>query len=138
TTVIATKPSLIHSLNLGLSKVNGEIICLLDDDVWLPNEWIETIEIAFSNNRQLGAFGGRDHLQLSHEPHLANLPLAKVVGKYKWYGILVGNHHCGVQKSPINVDVLKGCNLSFRRIAFPRMEIDPSLESFGAEICSEI
>jgi glycosyltransferase involved in cell wall biosynthesis len=132
----AKKPSVVHSLNLGLSEAKGEIICLLDDDVWLPPDWLLKIKTAFETDNQLGAFGGRDHLQLVNR-NLSNPPLARDVGIFKWNGHK-GNHHCGSQKSPVKIDVIKGVNLSFRRSAFNSMQIDPALEGEGAETCWEI
>lgn len=132
----AQKPSVIHSLNLGFSKAQNEIICLLDDDVWVPPDWSYKIKTAFTDDPKLGAFGGRDHLQQGSE-FWTNPPLAEKVGMFCWNGES-GNHHCGSRKSPVKVDVLKGVNLSFRSAAFPDMKIDTALESQGAETCWEI
>lgn len=133
----AKKPSLIHSLNLALRNVEGDIICLLDDDVWLPLDWSKKIEKAFKENKQMGAYGGRDHLQ-SENKALASPSPAITVGTFLANGTASGNHHCGSVKSPTVVDVLKGVNLSFRKSAFGKLVIDTQLESKGAEICSEI
>jgi len=122
---------------MGLGVASKEIICLLDDDVELPADWSIKIINAYKNNSKLGAYGGRDHLQTG-EDRLDNPPAAKIVGTYTWDGRLFGNHHCGAEKSPMFVDLIKGANLSFRRIAFPIMKIDSNLEGLGAEICSEI
>jgi glycosyltransferase involved in cell wall biosynthesis len=133
----SSKPSMIYSLNIGLSAANGDIIALMDDDVELPKDWSIKIKSAYSTDNELGAFGGRDHLQLQEKKY-SNPGLASVVGRFKWDGTLTGNHHCGSKVSPVQVDVLKGCNLSFRRNAFRKMEIDPILIDKGAETCSEI
>lgn len=133
----ALKPSLIHALNLALDKVKGDIICLLDDDVWLPVDWSQKIEKAYQANQRMGAYGGRDHLQLEDQG-LSNPPPASIIGTFLKNGTVPGNHHCGSAKSPLEVDVLKGVNLSFRKSALEKLEIDPNLESKGAEICSEI
>ena len=130
------KASVIHSINLGLANVSNEIICLLDDDVALPPDWSFKISKAFSEDIKLGAFGGRDHLQHA-SADLSNPPLAKEVGVFRWNGHK-GYHHCGSQKSPIRVDVIKGVNLSFRKAAFINMEIDATLQGQGAETCWEI
>jgi glycosyltransferase involved in cell wall biosynthesis len=132
----AAKPSVIHSLNLGLSKANNNIICLLDDDVELPSDWAVKIRKAFSENKRMGAFGGRDYLQ-NNLPEFANPRLAKDVGIFKLSGHK-GNHHCGSIISPRKVHVIKGVNLSFRREAFERMQIEPELEGQGAETCWEM
>ncbi len=132
----ASKASVVHALNLGLSHARGEIICLLDDDVWLPPSWSATIRTAFRTDPKLGAFGGRDHLQ-NGDLSITDPPLARHVGTFHWNGHK-GYHHCGAVKSPAKVDVIKGVNLSFRRIAFPAMQIDTALEGKGAETCWEI
>lgn len=135
--ISATRKSLVHAINLGLANATGDVICLLDDDVWLPPGWAARIAKAYQSDPQLGAYGGRDKLQLN-DSELNNPPLAKKVGQFRWDGMLAGNHHCGSVKSPLLVDVIKGCNLSFRRAAFPGMQVEPALESKGAEIGTEI
>ncbi len=137
TVLPATRRSVVHALNLGLARVTGDIVCLLDDDVWLPAEWAARIAGAFRADAGLGAYGGRDRLQVN-DPKLANPPLASAIGRFRWDGALNGGHHCGSTVSPVHVDVLKGCNLSFRQAAFPAMEVDPGLESQGAEVCWEV
>lgn len=138
TVLVSSKASVVHAINLGFEVVTTDVICLLDDDVALPESWLRVIKKAFMENPGIGAYGGRDHLKLIREPHLSDPPPAESVGKYKWNGVLVGNHHCGSLVSPTSVDVLKGCNLSFRRAAFKVMRIEPALEFKGAETCWEI
>ncbi|WCT13830.1 glycosyltransferase family 2 protein [Mucilaginibacter jinjuensis] len=133
----ATKPSLVHSLNLGIAQAKGDVICLLDDDVWLPADWAKKINIAYKNDELLGAYGGRDRIQLDVDGLMDPAPAA-IVGTFRWNGKLVGNHHCGCLTSPVEVDVLKGVNLSFRKKALGYQGIDSRLESKGAEICTEI
>ena len=130
----ANKPSVVHSLNIGLAVSRGELICLTDDDSIPPPDWIQRIELHFQSNPGVGAVGGRDRLLLPSEPKLSNPDLVKHVGFVTWYGEIIGNHHCGSIKSPIEVDVLKGVNLSFKRSAFSFMCIDKELEFRGAEV----
>ena len=134
----ATKASVVHAFNVALPASKEEVVCLLDDDVWCPQDWSLKIKAAFLDDDKLGAYGGRDKLQLKNEPHLEHPPLAQKIGVFKWNGNLIGNHHCGIKESPAHIDVLKGCNLSFRRIALQPMQIDPTLEDRGAEMCWEI
>ena len=132
----AQKPSVVHSINLGLSKASNEIICLIDDDVWLPPDWSTKIRTAFETNKNLGAFGGRDHLQ-NLAPYLSNPPLARFVGIFRLH-THEGNHHRGAVKSPIKIHVVKGVNLSFRRSLLIPLQIEPALEGQGAETCWEM
>jgi glycosyltransferase involved in cell wall biosynthesis len=134
----AERPSVVHAINLGLAHITREdVVCLLDDDVWLPEGWAARIASAYEADPQLGAYGGRDHLKLN-QPDYDNPPLASIVGRFRWDGVLQGNHHCGAVVSPVQVDVIKGCNLSFRRAAFPAMQVEPALESQGAEVGWEV
>ncbi|HEX8330746.1 MAG TPA: glycosyltransferase family 2 protein [Hymenobacter sp.] len=135
--VQAERPSVVHAINRGLALATGEVLCLLDDDVWLPETWAGRVTAAYTADAQLGAFGGRDRLKLN-QPDCDNPPLAKVVGRFRWNGALQGNHHCGAVVSPVQVDVIKGCNFSFRRAAFPAMQVEPALESQGAEVGWEV
>ena len=134
----ATKPSVVHALNLGFSISKGEIICLTDDDSIPPPDWIKNIEIHFQSNEVVGAVGGRDRLLLPNEPELSNPFPVKRIGLINFFGVMEGNHHCGALRSPAFVDVLKGVNLSFRRAAFPVMRIDAALEFKGAETGWEV
>ena len=132
----ATKASVIHSMNLGLSLAQNEIICLLDDDVYVPKRWALKIRKAFIADKKLGAFGGRDYLQNGSEKFI-NPPQSDKIGIFRWKGES-GNHHRGALISPVIVDCLKGVNLSFRRSALNDLLIDTALESQGAETCWEI
>ena len=131
-------PSLITSLNIGLSKALGEIIVLIDDDVELPKFWLKKIISKFKSDAKMGAYGGRDILKIADAEHLTNVKPAKIVGKFRFDGILIGNHHCGSIFRQSFVDVLKGVNLSFKRSSFPIMTIDTKLIYIGAETCSEV
>jgi glycosyltransferase involved in cell wall biosynthesis len=129
------KPSVVRSLNIGLSNANSDIICLLDDDVWVPVTWSHKIINAYKENNTLGAYGGRDYIQLEE---FTNILPVEILGRFTWSGKLIGNHHCGLKKSPAHIDIIKGVNLSFRKSALKVMEIEPALESQGAEVCWEI
>lgn len=133
----ADKGSLVNALNIGLTNCSGDIICLTDDDVWLPNDWIKKIKKFYNFNKNVGAYGGPDKLITVENYKISYPTQVPIVGKFRWYGA-VGNHHCGIIKSPASVDILKGVNLSFRRKALKELFIDQFLENRGAEICTEI
>ena len=129
--------SVVCSLNKGIQASNGDIIALTDDDAAPPPEWLRIIESHYLDDLNVGAVGGRDRL-MYNLTHLSNPSPKKLVGRFNWYGMLVGNHHCGVIKSPSDVEVLKGVNLTFRRKAFAKGEIDNYLVGYGAEVGWEI
>jgi glycosyltransferase involved in cell wall biosynthesis len=132
------RPSVVCSLNTGIRAAQGDIIVLTDDDAAAPPPWLGLIEAHFLRDPKVGAIGGRDRLILPNEPWLAHPLPARNVGRYNWYGALQGNHHCGSQVSPLEAEVLKGVNLSFRRSAFSKIHIDDYLISHGAEVGWEI
>ena len=127
------RSSVVSSLNTGIRAAKGDIIALTDDDAAAPPGWLDLIEEHFLSNSKVGAVGGRDCLLLPDEPWLSNPPPARFVGTYNWYGQLQGNHHCGSQISPVEVDTLKGVNLAFRSEAFLKKQIDNYLIGHGAE-----
>jgi cellulose synthase/poly-beta-1,6-N-acetylglucosamine synthase-like glycosyltransferase len=127
-------PSVISSLNYGIRETQGNIITLTDDDAAAPTSWLRSIETHFLRDPRVGAVGGRDRLMLPDEQWLANPQPVQNVGRFNWYGLLEGNHHCGAKVSPMEVDLLKGVNLSFRRDAFLKGQIDEYLIGYGAEV----
>ena len=134
----ALRPSVVGALNLGLAEAKGDIIVLTDDDSEAPPFWLQRMERHYLADARVGAVGGRDRLVLPSHPWLENPPPAKCVGQFNWYGLMLGNHHCGAVNSPLEVDMLKGVNLSFRRAAFPAGKIDSYLVSYGAEVGWEV
>ncbi len=134
----APRPSVVEALNLGLGLARGDIIVLTDDDAEAPPVWLARIEQWFLRDEKIGAVGGRDHQLVPARPEVANPPLARRVGQFNGYGLLIGNHHCGARQSPLQVDVIKGVNFAFRRAAFGPMAIDGYLISRGAEVGWEL
>ncbi|TRX22998.1 glycosyltransferase [Flavobacterium franklandianum] len=131
------KASVVNALNCGLLKSTKDIICLTDDDIVLPEGWAKRIKEGFLNDPKMGAFGGPDKLTDKNLDSKYGYNPVKEVGVFKW-NTMVGNHHLGIIKSPSEVDVLKGVNLSFKREALKSMCIDSFLEFKGAEQCWEI
>jgi glycosyltransferase involved in cell wall biosynthesis len=130
------KASVVNALNAGLSVSTGDIICMTDDDIELPEGWAKRIKEAFRNDPNMGAYGGPDKLISKIVKKKLEYNPVQSVGIFKWNG-MVGNHHLGIIDSPAIVDVLKGVNLSFRRNALKKLKIDSFLESKGAEQCWE-
>ena len=60
-----------------------------------------------------------------------------MVGKIRWYGRVLGNHHLGAGESR-GVDLLKGANMAFRRDALRDVRLDPALRGSGAQVHWEV
>lgn len=109
---IVDKPGVIFAENKALDLASGDIICFADDDAVIPLHWVETVRNHFLQAPKLAGVGGPDFILNHGDKNYRKTVLE--VGKIKWYGKVVGNHHHMVSKV-MRVDVLKGVNMSFRR-----------------------
>ena len=109
--VFVAQPGQVGALNAGLEAARGAIVAITDDDAAPRRDWIERIERHLSRDRLLAGAGGRDYIQ-GHPAYLNDGRLE--VGRVQPWGRIVGNHHLGIGP-PRHVDVLKGCNMAFRR-----------------------
>ena len=89
--VTVSEPGLVAALNRGLDAASGDAVAFTDDDTVARRDWLERIERHFAADPRLGGVGGRDWL---HPP--SGEPDQETVGKVRWYGRTVGNHHLGV------------------------------------------
>jgi len=105
------EPGVLAANRAGISLVKGEILCFIDDDATARPGWISTIESRFAADPRLGALGGRD---LQHTSRGIEDEPAREIGRIRWYGRIIGNHHCRLPGYH-QAEVLKGCNMSFRR-----------------------
>lgn len=137
-TVTVAEPGVVAALNAGLAAAESEVIAITDDDAAPRTHWLEGLERHFETNPGVGGVGGRDRV---HEPvHRGNPPpppgvpaaRRRTVGKVRWYGRVVGNHHLGVG-APREVDLLKGANMSYRRAALEGIDLDERLWGAGAQ-----
>jgi glycosyltransferase involved in cell wall biosynthesis len=122
-------PGLVAALNAGLAAARGDIIAITDDDAAPQSDWLARIEAHFQADPKVGGVGGRDWV---HRGEHVQERLQEVVGKVQWFGRVVGNHHLGVGKAR-NVDILKGVNMSFRRVAVNGLRFDERLRGTGVE-----
>lgn len=122
------KQSQINSLNLGLEKTKGDIICFIDDDVIVKKDWLKRIKETFEINIKVGGVGGRDNLYINRRLIKG---YTKRVGRVSWKGIY-GGHHLKSKKQ--YVDTLKGANMSFRKKALDEIKFDTKLKGNGAEV----
>jgi GT2 family glycosyltransferase len=59
------------------------------------------------------------------------------VGKIRWYGRVIGNHHLGVGEAR-PVDLLKGANMAFRHEALKGVSLAEGLRGGGAQVHFEM
>lgn len=133
-TVIVTAPGVVAALNAGLDRAAGGIIAILDDDTAPRRDWLTRIERHFAQDPRLGGVGGRDWV---HQHGRTEDGSRHVVGRVQWFGRVVGNHHLGVG-GVREVDVLKGCNMSYRREAVGSIRFDVNLKGTGAQVYNDM
>ncbi len=133
-TVSVAVPGQVAALNAGLEAVSGDIIAITDDDAAPHADWLARIESHFLSDNRIGGVGGRDWVydgtQLEDGAH-------DVVGIVQWFGRVIGEHHLGVGKAR-EVDVLKGANMSYRRIAIANLRFDERLQGTGAQVHNDM
>src|SRR5207247_3046342 len=97
-------------------------------------DWIQRIELHFQRDDELGGVGGRDWV---HRAAKVENGAAATVGRVRWYGRVIGNHHVGVGEQR-EVDVLKGANMSYRRAAVQVIGFDEQVRGSGAQVHFEL
>lgn len=133
-TVLTAVPGVVAALNAGLDRAGGGIIAILDDDTAPRPDWLERIERHFEADPRLGGLGGRDWV---HQHGRTEAGSRRTVGRVQWFGRVVGNHHLGVG-GVREVDVLKGCNMSYRREAVRSIRFDVNLKGSGAQVYNDM
>lgn len=108
--VLTEQNSVTAKENAALAAAAGRIVCFMDDDAIARPDWLERL-VAHYLDPRVGAVGGRDVVWLDGVPLE---PAATEVGRVRWFGRLIGNHHAAVWGAR-EVDFLKGVNMSFRR-----------------------
>jgi cellulose synthase/poly-beta-1,6-N-acetylglucosamine synthase-like glycosyltransferase len=132
--VTVSAPGVVAALTVGLNSVRTDLVAITDDDVIAPRDWLTRVERHFRDDATVGAVGGRDWV---HAGDGVLDGARREVGKVRWYGRVIGNHHLGVG-DPRPVDVLKGANMSFRTRALDETRPDKSLKGQGAQVHFEL
>ena len=127
--VHTTQPGQVAALNAGLRAARGDVIAILDDDTAPWPDWLGRIEGHFACTPRLGGLGGRDMIRAEGFPAGSETSL---VGRVSWYGRWIGQAHRGAGP-PREVELLKGCNMSFRRAAIEGVWFDRRLKGSGAQ-----
>lgn len=111
---LGTRP---QSYSYGGKISKGEIVALLDDDAIVFPGWLERIEAAYADSK-IGAAGGRvlgrEDVQITEEQR--KLPVGLINSK----GRIFSNLFIDTGRT-IEIDVLRGCNMSVRRDLLEKM-----------------
>jgi glycosyltransferase involved in cell wall biosynthesis len=129
--VAVDKPGQVYALNAGLARADSDVIAFTDDDAAPRPFWLELIVRSFVERPELGGIGGRD---VVHGPCGVVEDPAKQVGRIRWFGRRIGNHHRGAPAQ--EVQFLKGANMAFRRSAIGSFSV--ALRGQGAQVCNDM
>jgi cellulose synthase/poly-beta-1,6-N-acetylglucosamine synthase-like glycosyltransferase len=128
------KPGQVAALNAGLDAIQSDIIAITDDDAAPRPDWLARIHAHFLSGTDVGGVGGRDWV---HE-HGAMLTGKRFkVGRVQWFGRPIGDHHLGAGDVQ-DVDILKGANMSYRRVAIEGLRFDERLLGRGAQVANDM
>jgi cellulose synthase/poly-beta-1,6-N-acetylglucosamine synthase-like glycosyltransferase len=130
-----TVPGVVAAINLGFESAKGDIISITDDDAAPHSDWLQQIETHFLADNCLGGLGGRDWMYVNGQ--LQDAQPGTSVGRIQWFGRMIGNHHIG-EGEPQEVDILKGVNMSFRKIALANLHCDKRMKGTGAQVHFEV
>ncbi|MGI8934501.1 hormogonium polysaccharide biosynthesis glycosyltransferase HpsN [Leptolyngbya sp. BC1307] len=112
-----TWASLPAARNYAIERASGSIFLFLDDDVELPEGFLEAHATGFEGRPEVGAVAGRvfDRMKLSEAKDLAieMLPPEAMDPGIAWYHIDLVH-----TVKPQRVLTARGCNMSFRRSVF--------------------
>lgn len=104
--VSVDRPGVVAAMAAGFVHTAAPLIALTDDDAVPRPDWLERLAGHLSD-RRIGAVGGRDVIAGCADPPTGD------VGRVRWWGGHVGNHHRGTGPAR-EVAVLKGVNVAFR------------------------
>lgn len=131
---LVDEPGQVAALNRGLDVADGDVLAITDDDAAPHVCWLERIATAFEVDPRLGGLGGRDWV---HEKGRVLDGERQHVGKITAAGKITGNHHLGVGDAR-EVDILKGANMSYRRVAVGALRFDVRLRGTGAQVHNDM
>jgi len=127
--ITVTRPGTVHALNTGLAACRTDVLAITDDDTVPHSDWLARILAHFVADPALGGLGGRDWC---HDGARFDDRTAAEVGRLRWFGRSIGNHHLGVG-APRAVDFLKGANASYRAAVFAQARFDTRLRGAGVQ-----
>ena len=123
-------PGQVQAMNAAIPLAKGDIVAILDDDALPKKNWLNEIVKCYKDPK-VGAVGGRD---IVHEyGKIWDTPQVEIAGVRNFWGKIIGNHHLVVGEAR-EVDVIKGCNFTFRRVAVGNLKFDERLLGKGAQV----
>ncbi len=109
------KNKMTQSRNLAIATAKGEIIAFIDDDSMVREGWLAHLVSSY-NAEDIGGVGGRVIDEIEVQYQLA----APIVGRVFPDGRVIDNFALELNEV-IEVDRLRGCNMSFRKQVFQRV-----------------
>lgn len=125
-----TECGVVAAENAALEAAAGDILAFTDDDAVPRPDWLRRIEAHFAADPRLGGLGGRDWMYRGDSLTAGS---KCDVNRVQWFGRVIGYNHLGIG-APREVDVLKGVNMSFRRLAIGGIRFDERLRGNGAQV----
>lgn len=123
-------PGQVQAMNAAIPLARGDIVAILDDDALPRKDWLTEILKCYENV-EVGAVGGRDVIHAHGKTF--DTEKIQLAGVRTFWGTIIGNHH-SVVGDEREVDVIKGCNLTFRKSAVGDLKFDDRLLGKGAQI----
>lgn len=101
--------------NVIINEASGDVICFVDDDVVCEPEWFETIQAVYRDRPAVDGVGGP---AIKTDENLDPIPEFVTsndqVNRINEYGEVVDNSERWIPPEPVEVDVFRGANMSFK------------------------
>lgn len=117
--------------NVGIAHAQGEIIAFLDDDSMAQPDWLRYLLEPYADPA-VGGVGGRVIDALEQARATSDDPR---VGTIQRNGKMTTNFILDTGR-PVEVDHVRGCNMSFRRVALERIG-GFDVRYIGSNVCEE-
>lgn len=122
------KNKMTFARNLGIRAAQGEIITFIDDDSLVQAGWLENLVNSYTAEN-VGGVGGRviDEHEIAAQHQSSGLSVGKVFPDGQ-----VTDDFAAELPQPIEVDRLRGCNMSFRKEVFDQVGLFDNHYDFTA------
>jgi GT2 family glycosyltransferase len=136
--LVQEEKSLVKARNVGLSEAMGDIITFFDDDVVLFEDYMELVERRFENDVTLGALSGNVVLpeRLSgwkwrlRQALMRFFLVSRFDGRMTASGFGYPIYEREIEH-PMYVEMLPGCNMSYRKEAIQGERFDEWFTGYG-------